>query len=280
MLKSVLLIQKVNKIMDKEYIKKLAEDPRFIPGIYNYCDRWCERCPLTSQCLNFAVSEEQFDDPQSRDVNNKVFWDKLSEIFQDTLEMVKETAQEHGIDLDSLDLQQATEEYEITRDIAENHECCQAAKEYGQIAKNWFDSAGKLFEQKADDIGLKAQLELPNSDPAEEAASLKDSVDIIRWYQHFIYVKHVRAVRGILEETSQSLDAVPGDSNGSAKIALIAMDRSIAAWGQMRRHFPDHEDAILDILVHLDRLRRKTEAVFPDARAFIRPGFDSTSSVG
>jgi len=266
--------------MDKEYIKKLAEDPRFIPGIYNYCDRWCERCPLTSQCLNFAVSEEQFDDPQSRDVNNKVFWDKLSEIFQDTLEMVKETAQEHGIDLDSLDLQQATEKYEITRDIAENHECCQAAKEYGQIVKNWFDSAGKLFEQKADDLNLKAQLELPNSDPAEEAASLKDSVDIIRWYQHFIYVKHVRAVRGILEETSQSLDAVPGDSNGSAKIALIAMDRSIAAWGQMRRHFPDHEDAILDILVHLDRLRRKTEAVFPDARAFIRPGFDSTSSVG
>ena len=26
----------------------------FIVGIFNYCDRWCERCPLTSRCLVFA----------------------------------------------------------------------------------------------------------------------------------------------------------------------------------------------------------------------------------
>ncbi len=260
--------------MDKEYINKLAENPNFIPGIYNYCDRWCQRCPFTSRCMNFALSEEQFDDPQSWDINNKAFWDKLSEIFQVTLEMVKETAVEHGIDLDTLDLQQATEEYEITRDIAENHECCQAAKEYGQIVKNWFDSAGELFEQKADDLGLKTQLELPNSNPTKEAADLKDAVDVIRWYQHFIYVKLLRAIRGSIEETSQDLDEFPKDSDGSAKIALIAMDRSIAAWGQMLEYFPQNEDDILNILVHLDRLRRKVEVVRPDARAFVRPGFD------
>lgn len=260
--------------MDKEYIKKLAENPNFIPGIYNYCDRWCERCPFISRCMNFAISEEQFDDPEAQDINNKVFWDKLSEIFQVTLEMVKDTAKEQGIDLDSLDLQQATEEYETTRDLAENHECCQAAKEYGQIVKNWFDSAGELFEQKADELGLKAQLELPNSNPAKEATGLKDAVDVIRWYQHFIYVKLLRAIRGSIEETSQDLDEFPKDSDGSTKIALIAMDRSIAVWGRMLEYFPQNEYDILNILVHLDRLRRKVEAVFPDARAFVRPGFD------
>ncbi len=31
--------------MEKERLKMLAEDPRFIQSIYNYCDRWCERCP-------------------------------------------------------------------------------------------------------------------------------------------------------------------------------------------------------------------------------------------
>ena len=29
----------------------------FIVGVYNYCDRWCERCLLTSRCRVFA--EEQ-----------------------------------------------------------------------------------------------------------------------------------------------------------------------------------------------------------------------------
>jgi len=260
--------------MDKEYIKKLAEDPKFIPGIYNYCDRWCEHCPFTSRCMNFALSEKQFSDPQAQDINNKAFWQKLSEIFQLTLEMLKETAEEEGIDLDSLDLQAASDEERITSDIAKNHECSCAAKAYAEMVRDWLDSAKDLFEEKADALNLKARLELPDSNPAKEAASLKDSVDIIRWYQHFIYVKLVRATRGSLEEASQSLDEVSEDASGSAKVALIAIDRSIAAWGQMREHFSGRRDDILDILVHLDRLRRKTETLFPNARAFVRPGFD------
>jgi len=195
-------------------------------------------------------------------------------MFQVTLEMVKETAREQGIDLDSLDLQQAAQEHEEIRNTAKNHECCRAAKAYAEMVKNRFDSSKDLFDEKADDLGLQARLELPNSDPAAEAAGLKDAVDIIRWYQHFIYVKLVRAVQGSMEEASRSLDEFPKDSAGSAKIALIAIDRSIAAWGQMSTHFPQGKNNIIDILVHLDRLCRKTESLFPDARAFIRPGFD------
>jgi hypothetical protein len=37
--------------MDKNDFLKLAADPKYIPGICNYCDRWCERCPFTSRCL-------------------------------------------------------------------------------------------------------------------------------------------------------------------------------------------------------------------------------------
>lgn len=263
--------------MDKERIKKLAENPKFIPGIYNYCDRWCERCRFTSRCMNFAMAEEQFGNSQASDIDNDAFWQKLSEIFQSTLEMLKETAKEEGIDLDSLDVQQAAQEHEKKRDIAENHEFSRAAKAYGEMVKNWFDSAEYLFEKKADKLNLKVQLELPNSDPVSEADALTDSVDIIRWYQHQIYVKLIRAIGGTLEETSETSDEVSKDSNGSAKVALIAIDRSIAAWGQMYRDFPEQKGDILDILVHLDRLRRKTQALFPDARAFLRPGFDCTN---
>lgn len=260
--------------MDKERIRKLAENPEFNPGIYNYCDQWCERCRFTSRCMNFALDEEQFGDSQTRDINNDAFWQKLSEIFQITLEMLKEIAKEEGIDLDCLDVQQAAEEHEKKRDIAENHECSRAAKAYGEMVKNWFDSAEDLFEKRAEELNLKVQLELPNSDPVSEADALKDSVDIIRWYQYQIYVKLIRAIRGTLEETSETSDEASKDANGSAKVALIAIDRSIAAWGQMYRDFSEQKGDILDILVHLDRLRRRTEAIFPDARAFLRPGFD------
>jgi hypothetical protein len=52
------------------------------------------------------------------------------------------------------------------------------------------------------------------------------------------------------------------------------MDRSISAWGEILKFFPDQEENILGIIAHLDRIRNRTEAEFPGARAFVRPGFD------
>jgi hypothetical protein len=43
---------------------------------------------------------------------------------------------------------------------------------------------------------------------------------------------------------------------------------------KMLSHLPDQEDDLLKILVYLERLCRVTEAEFPDARAFVRAGFD------
>ena len=77
--------------MNRDQLEKLAADERFIPGIYNYCDRWCERCPQTFHCLNFTFSESEFSDPEMKDIRNEAFWRKLSEIFMETLELLRET---------------------------------------------------------------------------------------------------------------------------------------------------------------------------------------------
>lgn len=76
------------------------------------------------------------------------------------------------------------------------------------------------------------------------------------------------------DDKIEEKDAIQTDSNGSAKVALIGIDRSIGAWGEMRNYLPDKDDRILTILLHLDRLRRKVEQFFPEAREFVRPGFD------
>ena len=55
---------------------------------------------------------------------------------------------------------------------------------------------------------------------------------------------------------------------------LIGIERAPAAWGIMLRHFPEREDDILSFLATLKGLQRQTEREFPDARTFIRPGFD------
>ena len=62
---------------------------------------------------------------------------------------------------------------------------------------------------------------------------------------------------------------------GGRAVALIGIDRSIAAWTLLTEHLPEEKDSILDILVLLARVRKHTEKDFPKARAFIRPGFDT-----
>lgn len=164
--------------MLKKSLKILAENPKFIPGIYNYCDRWCERCQLTSRCMNFALGEELFPDMETRDINNKIFWQKLDEIFKETLDMLKEIAEEEGIDLNSLDV--ADKEDRFAEETARNHECSLSAKAYGEMVDKWFDSTKELFKEKEDELDLKVELEMPNADPLEEAANLNDAVEVIR----------------------------------------------------------------------------------------------------
>lgn len=260
--------------MDKEDLKRLAENPEFIQSIYNYCDRWCERCPFTSRCLNFAMDSEEFGDQEAHDINNEAFWQRLTETFQMTLELLHEAAEEEGIDLESIDAKEFEEQDRLNKELAKNHQCSRAAKLYSEMVDDWFDSAKDIFGHEDDEPDLEVSADIGDVDPAEEISDFGEAVEVVRWYQHLIYVKLMRAIRGELDERLEILDEFPKDSDGSAKVALIALDRSIAAWGEIRNLFPHRNNDILDILVHLEQLRRNAEKAFPEARAFIRPGFD------
>ena len=58
-------------------------------------------------------------------------------------------------------------------------------------------------------------------------------IAVIRWYQFFIAAKLIRALMSSVDEDDY-LDVECGrDSDGSAKAALIGIDRSISAWKLM-----------------------------------------------
>ncbi|HXQ37407.1 MAG TPA: hypothetical protein VN843_25580 [Anaerolineales bacterium] len=55
---------------------------------------------------------------------------------------------------------------------------------------------------------------------------------------------------------------------------MIGIDRSIAAWRMMQVSLPERETSIVPLMLQLDQLRRRLENGFPEARTFVRPGFD------
>jgi hypothetical protein len=252
--------------VNRDRLKKLAAEKRFIPGIYNYCDRWCERCPQTSRCLNFTISEEEFSDPEARDIRNEVFWNKLSGILGETLELLRESAKEWGIELEALDSIDDIENIKARDVAAENHLLCRAAKKYSGWVEDWFRGGETLFFETVA--------------AAREGVSLDEAIEVIRWYQYFICAKVMRAVRGKIEEEEERCDEFPSDSDGSAKIGLIAIDRSIAAWAVVQHYITDGGQEVSDIIAFLDGLRQAVEETFPNTRSFIRPGFDEIDPKG
>ena len=268
--------------MKAKALKELARDPRFIPGIYNYCDRWCERCPFSNRCLNYAMELEEpnGDDPATRDLTNEKFWRKQEQTFHDTIEMIRADAREKGINLDDPTLRDEVreEEREERRLAAMNRPLIRAAMAYVKATDKWFEQARPAFHAKGVELQTIARLDM--GDPDSEAAALREFVEVIRWYQHFMYVKLSRAIGSRSNEqleTDEELKAFPKDSDGSAKIALIGIDRSIAAWSGLRTALgPDEADHILDLLAQLAAIRRETEKLFPCAHSFVRPGFDIT----
>jgi hypothetical protein len=246
--------------MDWDQLEKLAGNKRFIPGIYNYCDRWCERCSQTQHCLNFSISEEEFSDPEAQDIRNEAFWNKLSSILGETLELLRESAKKWGLEVETLDSMDDIENMKAKHEAAENHLLSRVAKRYAKIVEDWFTGRETLFFE--------------TTAAARDGVDLEETIEVIQWYQYFISAKIIRAVGGKVEEEEEECDEFPKDSDGSAKIALIAIDRSIGAWAAIRHYITDGVEGAIDVIAFLDGLRQAVEKAFPRARSFIRPGFE------
>ena len=251
--------------MRRTTLTELARNPDLISGIYNYCDRWCERCPLASRCLLYATEQEDEDNsPESRDIQNEAFWRKLSSIFQETREMVMEWAEKEGIDLNEFKEEDELQLRKKRRQV-DNHSLARAGKNYANSASDWFREFDQLVEV--------SDLAATDAD-IEEAERLVDAREIIHWYQYQIAVKTMRALSSRIDELAEVRDEFPKDSDGSAKVALLGIDRSIAAWRLMQLSVPERAESIVPLILQLERLRHRTERQFPSAREFIRPGFD------
>ena len=149
------------------------------------------------------------------------------------------------------------------------------SKQYLHMSKKWMDESNQILSKKQDELVETEMMELPHREPLQEALDIKDALEIIGWYMFQIHVKLMRAMTSLKEDAEEEIDeSWPKDCDGSAKVALIGIDRSIGAWGIVLSYLPDQEERILPILALLERLRRMTEQQFPNARAFFREGLD------
>jgi hypothetical protein len=225
----------------------------FILGIYNYCDSWCDRCAFTSHCRAFADirKAEAMRDPNMAAVA------MAPEHPSDASPPPPPWLQELLDEMDEAARNPSPDDYapRELRDVPERDAIDDRAEAYSRLARTW--------------------LQDHESDGSPAAGEPRD---VIAWFLMLIHAKAMRALHGLAEDDSSDRDS-PADHNGSAKVALIGIDRSYAAWLDLVAADVASPTDAATFLEDLTWLRAALERTFPNARAFVRPGFDEPEEV-
>ena len=221
-----------------------------IDFISAYCDRWCERCRFTSRCSSFAVEVAtamcgDFTEglelalgapcPAERDETRR----HPASDFDDVEPPDEEVRGRRGPEVD------ADAQVDETSLMSEAHAVT-------AVAWRWLNSRAE--QMSTNDTVLQEALSVAAHDAA------------------FITAKLARAFHGRHQPALDGGDGVQTDSNGSAKVALISLERSETAWRIIAQSAG--EDAPAAVADALRDMKARVERSFPDAWAFVRPGFD------
>lgn len=264
---------------------------RFITGIYNYCDYWCERCAFTKRCRNFVSGRAErrsrpgnVEPLPDADATNAAFWDELAERLRETAIFGKQEAFDEPQDdvvADDGPGDTWLAREEAPRKEQKCHPLAILSRDYMMRVHEWLKTADGDLKAVARRLLEDAGNRFAADGIEEEARDIGEMIEVVAWYHTLISAKLGRAVHGLLERddvegefTEIIAQSRNSDANGSGKVALVAIERSIAAWLKLRDIMPSQEDTILAMLSMLDRMRRRIHIDLLDSVTFRRPGFD------
>lgn len=242
-------------------------EEHFIAGVHNYCDRWCERCPFTSRCRVFADEQEMSD--AAKDPSDPAFWHNIKKSFEDVLEMLNRMMEEMGIDPEEIEKIHPPKPDPDISALEKNMR--EKSMRYANAVNDFFQTNSAFFQQKGEE--LEGQIQDGKPVDVERWQFFQDAVEVIQWYQYFISAKVHRAITS-MEHLEAFDDPLQSDSNGSAKIAILAIERSLGGWEVVRQQMPEKSEEILELQRQLQHLRTEMERIFPNWNHFHRPGFD------
>ncbi|HVQ41526.1 MAG TPA: hypothetical protein VMS54_04945 [Vicinamibacterales bacterium] len=238
-------------------------DP-MIPGIYNYCDRWCERCVFSARCRVFRDMRlmehalERGQDPvQALSVLAEAEY-KEAERERSPAERAEweDMLARASAILADLDLGDADAQLKRRDAWIEAQPVNRTSHEYGRLAM---------------DVCVPLQQMLPSgSDGARPA------IDTVLHLAALIPAKVFRALTGLpaggAVDEDWDADRLE-DANGSAKVVRLAIAESLEAWAALA-DLPALAGVPASMISRLGEMDAELARLFPGALAFVRPGFD------
>ncbi len=245
----------------------MAEDKNdYISSIYNYCDRWCERCEYTDNCRLFSMEIERKERSDSSDPNDmNEFAKELHKSFADTIKMIEDYTEKFGIDISSLE------------EVPENDHI---DTPLSFLSARYFQDASEYLKKLREEIkanGLEnaaISAIIPQNPGMVELLEILECFEIIQWYHTMIPVKIERA-----NSSSQDMDTIDRDEkefakydmDGSAHVAYKSILKSMTALGKVHGWTENLKEETLNLIIDAGRIKTLIEKEFPGTLTFVWP---------
>ncbi len=211
-----------------------------VAGIFNYCDRWCEECNYTHKCTLFKVNDKQLPD---KPLN---YWNDIDVHLEEFAELKDLTLKNENLKVDTSDYNKLKAKKVIDK--------------FQITLNNWLKNLEVRFGESFVQLNGKS----------DQEKLVVNGLFILKRYADFLPLK----AQCIFYAYDEPLLVETGFQKGSAKIALIVIERSLKIYALLEQGLPDDKKACQFFKKLLSELKSRILIEYPDAMAFIRPGLD------
>jgi len=259
---------------DVDEMLDLAKNKNFEPGIYNFCNRWCEKCPDTAKCYLFASEELRKEKmgTSGKESSDEDWSEEMMYNLKVTKKLLKRTAEKDGLNIDKA-IKESKEDRSWDRHAErryDNVKCLQLAKDYMKAASKFL----KDYYQSLEQYRQEFHLELEQDD-------IKDQVEVITWYHTFLVTKIWRCLyeRGSIEkEDDEELkEMIQEDFKKFLKLVEKCFQESRDAISFIAKKRNDYAEAMAKLLAKLNtaEVSFREEFKLPQGYNVIPPSFNN-----
>lgn len=258
---------------------------KLIPGIFNYCDRWCERCDYRDRCRLFQTETERNihhilndEDPNDPDI---VAGD-IKESLEDALEMLKAQMEIEGIteedfedieEIEDEDSQNFVDDFNDERgEVTESGKIVRSPNPLILLADNFYKGVIDYYNKMKSTLTQNSDDIEPDEDP------LNEELKILMWYSPQISVK-IRMCTGSKarlenEKDGDELEFETEMMNINSRIAFTGMEKCSTSLQNIYNSRDDYQYEMLSLLSLIKKIKDGFEKEFHAVHTFKRPYFD------
>jgi len=243
--------------VDKEVdeLLEMAKNKRFEPGIYNFCDRWCEKCKDTQKCFLYAQERQRRGRNTTEGKDNGYWLEEVKHSFEITRRMIERNLKEEGIDPQKVLKEKPKGHWDD--DAGRRYDrapCLMKAREYMKEVAIFLDNFHQNRFQYYPQLGMEIGFD-----------DIKEEIEAISWYHTFLPSKIWRTLyekECFNREKDRHLKELMGrDLEKFYLLVIKCINKSIEAWRDLakkRKEFSGTAENFLTLLGDIQSLTNQS----------------------